>query len=58
MLPPMYTADFMLFSRNVMRYTTLSAMNALNLSLFDNDFMYWKMILVGDTVYSERIISC
>ena len=48
--PFVYTAYFMLFSRNVMRYVILGAMNALSLSPFDNEFMYWKISLVGDTV--------
>ena len=47
-----------LLPRNVMRYVILGAINALSLSVFDNEFMYWNIILVGETVYSERIISC
>ena len=41
-----------------MRFVNLGAMNDLSLSLFDNAFIYWKIILVGDTVSTERIISC
>ena len=32
--------------------------NASSLSLFDNYFMYWKIIIVVETVYPEKIISC
>ena len=39
-----------------MRSVILGLMNALIFSLFDNEFMYWKRSLVGDTVYPERII--
>ena len=35
----------------------LGSMNVLILSLFDNAFMEWMKIVLGDTVYPERIIS-
>ena len=37
--PPVYTADFPLLSRNVVRYVILGAMNDLSLLLFENAFM-------------------
>ena len=55
---PVYTSDFILLSRNVMRYIILVSMDALSLLLFDNDRMYWKRSLVGETVYPYMIISC
>ena len=58
MFPPVYTADFLLLSRNVMIYLILGTIDDLSLLLFDNAFMYWKKILVGDTFSPERIISC
>ena len=41
-----------------MRSIILGEMNALSLFLFDNAFIYRKRNIVGDTVYTERIISC
>ena len=38
-----------------MRYVVLGAMNALNLLLFDNAFMHWKISIVGDKIYPEKI---
>ena len=36
----------------------LGSNNALILSLFENSLMYWKRVVVEDTVSPERIISC
>ena len=47
----------MLLSRNLMIYIILSAINTLSLSFFDNSFMYWGRSLVGETVYTKRLIS-
>ena len=49
---------FPLLSSNLMISVILGAMNNLSLSLFDNSFMYWKRIIVGDTVYPESMILC
>ena len=51
MSPPIYTEDFPLLSINVMISVILGAMNAFSLLLFDNDFMYWNLSLVGKTDY-------
>ena len=40
-----------------MRSVILGTIIALSLSLFEIFSVYWKRNLVGDTVYSERIIS-
>ena len=52
------TSIFKFLSKNVVRSIILVKMNDLSLSIFDNDFVYWNRSLVGETVYTERIISC
>ena len=42
-----------LLPSNMMRYVILGAMHALILLLFDNSFVYWNIIPVGDTVSPE-----
>ena len=56
--PLVYTDDFHLLSRNVMRSVILGVINSLSLFNFDNAFMYLNWSLVGDTVSTERRISC
>ena len=56
MSPPVQTADFPLLSRNVTRSVILGAMKAMSLSLFENDFIYWNIIMVGEIVSTESII--
>ena len=41
-----------------MRSVILGAINALSLSLFDNAFVYWKIIILGDKNYPEKVITC
>ena len=36
-------------------YVILDAMNYFNLALFDNEFMYCSISLVGETVYPREI---
>ena len=36
----------------------LGEMNSFSLYLFDNAFVYWKRIIVGEAVYPKRLISC
>ena len=58
MFPPTYIADFPLLSRNVMISFILGTMNTLIISRFENDFMYCRRIIVGETVSPQRLISC
>ena len=53
-----YIADFTLLSKNAIRFFILGAMDALNLSHSENDFMYWKRSLVGETFFTERLVYC
>ena len=54
MFSTVYISDFPFLSRNVMSSAILDIINALILSLFDNDFVYWKIIIVKETVSPER----
>ena len=53
---PCVNIQFTLLSWNVMRSVVLGEINALCLSIFDNESMYWNRSIVGDTVSPERII--
>ena len=58
MFYPICIADFKLLSKNVIRFFILGAMDALNLSHSDNDFMYWKRSLVWETVCTDSLFYC
>ena len=47
---PVYTADFLLLSRNVIIFFILRENYAFSLSIFENTFMYWKRSIVVETV--------
>ena len=58
MFYPIYIADFTLLSKNAIGFLILGAINALNLSHSDNDFMYCKRSLVGEKFFTERLFYC
>ena len=49
---PVYIANFLLLSMQMIQYTVMGAINALYLFLFENAFIYWRISIVGDTLYT------
>ena len=53
----MWMASFTLLLRNSMIYFILGAMNALILLIFEKNFVYWNISLVGETVSPVRLFT-